>query len=149
MVIPAVPALQQQGAVAPKCRTVPQLGPVNTYLKSHFLGMGTRKFKTSGIRPRPKTYAYVTVRRTGHGQLCCLQTKQIQPFISFNLLVLTLRLPETCLFLYFVGAYSCACIIPYTFCFKVSVHQQIFPFSPQEPLIRHTMGDSLDAESIN
>ena len=31
--------------------------------------MDTRKFKTSGVRPRPKTYAYVTVRRTGHGQL--------------------------------------------------------------------------------
>ena len=34
--------------------------------------MGTREFKTSGVRPRPKTYAYVTVRRTGHGQLCFL-----------------------------------------------------------------------------
>ena len=70
MVIPAVPAPQQQGAAAPKCSKVSQLGPVNTYFKSHFLGMGTQKFKTSGVRPRPKTYAYVTVRRTGHGQLC-------------------------------------------------------------------------------
>ena len=70
VVIPAVPAPQQQGAVAPKCSRDSQLGPVNTYFKSHFLGIGTRKFKTSGVRPRPKTYAYVTVRRTGHGQLC-------------------------------------------------------------------------------
>ena len=73
VVIPAVPASLQQGAVAPKCSKVSQLGPVNTYFKSHFLGMRTRKFKTSGVRPRPKTYGYVTVRCTGHGQLCFLR----------------------------------------------------------------------------
>ena len=71
MAIPAVPAPQQQGAVAPKCSKVSQLDPVITYFKSHFLGMGTHKFKTSGVRPRAKTYAYVPVRLTGHGQLCC------------------------------------------------------------------------------
>ena len=70
VVIPAVPASLQQGAVAPKCSKVSQLGPVKIYLKSHFLGMHMRKFKTSGVRARPKTYAYVIVRRKGHGQLC-------------------------------------------------------------------------------
>ena len=33
-------------------------------------------FKTSGVRLRPKTYAYVTVRHTSHGQLCNLILKK-------------------------------------------------------------------------
>ena len=57
------------------CTQVKQSIPARSckYLfKSHFLGMDTRKFETSGVRPRPKTYAYVTVGRTGHGQLCAV-----------------------------------------------------------------------------
>ena len=86
VVIPAVPAPLQQGAVAPECGKVSHLGPVNTYFKSHFLGMGTCKFKKSGVRPRPKTYAYVTVRRTDHGQLClapiiCMVLTEIVPML--------------------------------------------------------------------
>ena len=59
VVIPAVPAPLQQGAVAPECSKVSQLGPVNTYFKSRFKGMGARKFKTSGVRPGTKTYVAV------------------------------------------------------------------------------------------
>ena len=44
--------------------------------------MGTRKFKMYGVRPRPKTY--VTVRRTGHGQLCYLRSMYPIKTVSFE-----------------------------------------------------------------